>query len=123
MRVAQLLLATMFSAALALPVMAQNSTPAVAAPNAAPAVVTKPVAVAPVKTAVVPAAATAAKPATAPVSINTATVAQLDTLPGIGAVRSGKIIAARPYKSLDELVTKKAISAKEFDRIKDKLAL
>lgn len=38
-----------------------------------------------------------------PIDINTATKEELQTLPGIGRVRSKRIIEARPFESLDEL--------------------
>ncbi len=38
------------------------------------------------------------------VNINTATQAQLETVPGIGPARAVQIIAGRPYESVDELV-------------------
>ncbi len=43
------------------------------------------------------------------VSVNFATAAELDVLPGVGPVIAQKIIDNRPYQSLDDLVTKKAI--------------
>lgn len=57
------------------------------------------------------------------VSVNFATTAQLDVLPGIGPVTAQKIIDNRPYQTLDELVTKKAISASLYDKLKDSLSL
>ena len=59
---------------------------------------------------------------TSVVNINTGTATELSTLPQIGKVRSAKIIAARPYKSVDELVTKKVLSQKLFDKLKSRLA-
>jgi len=44
-------------------------------------------------------------------------------LPGIGAVTAKKIIDARPYQDIAELVTKKILSQKVFDQIKEKLSL
>ncbi len=38
-----------------------------------------------------------------PVDINNATQAELEALPGVGAATAKKIIAGRPYKSVDEL--------------------
>lgn len=61
----------------------------------------------------------ATMPKGAPVNINTASSADLDKLPQIGPKRAAKIIANRPYKSIDELVTKKAIPKSVFEKIKD----
>ncbi|HSX58209.1 MAG TPA: ComEA family DNA-binding protein [Candidatus Saccharimonadales bacterium] len=52
------------------------------------------------------------------VNINFATETQLDTLPGIGAVTAGKIISGRPYKSIDELLSKKIVGKATFEKIK-----
>lgn len=50
-----------------------------------------------------PKTATAPKTAAAKVDLNTATVEQLQEIPGIGDVYSKKIVAGRPYKSIDGL--------------------
>ncbi len=64
---------------------------------------------------------TSSTPATGLVNVNTATPAELDALPQIGEKRSAKIIKNRPYKTIDELVTKKALSKGIFEKIKDKI--
>jgi len=53
--------------------------------------------------------------------INSATEAQLSTLPGIAKARSEAIIKGRPYKGKDELVSKKIIPQNVYNEIKDKI--
>jgi competence protein ComEA len=60
---------------------------------------------------------------TGKININTATESELDTLPGIGPVRAGDIIAGRPYKSIDELLSKGAVGEKTFEKIKDQVTV
>ena len=55
------------------------------------------------------------------IDINSATKAQLDALPGIGAARADAIIKGRPYKGKDDLVNKKVIPHNVYDGIKDKI--
>ena len=55
------------------------------------------------------------------INVNSASEAQLDKLPGIGPVTAGKIISQRPYSTIDDLLTKKVVSQKVFDQIKDKI--
>lgn len=70
----------------------------------------------------------AAKPkaaAAAPVSvsINTATAAELAAVKGLSKVVAAAIVAARPFKSLDELVKVKGMGVKSFDKLKGSLSL
>ncbi|WP_462325181.1 ComEA family DNA-binding protein [Desulfoplanes sp.] len=55
------------------------------------------------------------------INLNTATEAQLTTLPGIGAVIASRVIEfrkAHPFKSVDEIMDVKGIGPKVFAKIK-----
>ena len=58
---------------------------------------------------------------TGKINVNTASSSELDTLPGIGPVTAQKIISGRPYSSVDELLSKKAVGASTFEKIKDRI--
>jgi len=49
--------------------------------------------------------------------LNSATREELIKLPGIGDATADKIIAARPFKSKNELVSKKLVSQSEYNKI------
>ena len=66
------------------------------------------------------AAPTAAKKADL-IDINSATEAQLSTLPGVAKARSEAIIKGRPYKGKDELLSKKIVPENVYNDIKDKI--
>jgi len=53
----------------------------------------------------------------APVDLNSASQKELEALPGVGEATAKKIIAGRPYKSVDEL-TKAGVPAKTVDSLK-----
>jgi len=57
------------------------------------------------------------------ISINSASAEELDKLPGIGPVTAQKIIAGRPYGSVDELLSKKAVSNSVYEKIKAQIGL
>lgn len=53
------------------------------------------------------------------IDINSGTLDQLKTLVGVGDTYAKKIVEGRPYKQMDELVTKKVIPQITYDKIKD----
>jgi competence protein ComEA len=56
------------------------------------------------------------------VNLNRASQSDLEDLPGIGPVTAGKIIAARaeqPFATLDELVTRDVLTARQLEQIAD----
>lgn len=52
------------------------------------------------------------------VNINMASLVELDKLSGVGAVTAQKIIDSRPYSSIEELLTKKAVTRSVYEKIK-----
>lgn len=65
-------------------------------------------------------AATAAKPADL-IDVNSASQGDLEKLWGVGPVRAKAIIAGRPYKGKDELLSKKLVPQNVYDKIKDQI--
>ena len=61
------------------------------------------------------------------VSINTATIATLDTLPGIGGVLAGRIVSYRnsngPFTTLEDVKKVNGIGDALFEQIKDSICL
>lgn len=59
-----------------------------------------------------------ATPAAPKVDINSAAKPDLVKLPGIGEAIADKIIAGRPWKKIDQLVSKKVLTASVYAKIK-----
>lgn len=57
------------------------------------------------------------------ININTSSETELDTLVGIGSVKAGNIVKNRPYKTLEEMVTKKVITKKNLEDNKDRMTV
>lgn len=57
------------------------------------------------------------------VNINDASQAELEALSGIGPVTAQKIIEARPYSGVEELLTRKIVRKSVFEDNKDKLSV
>lgn len=57
------------------------------------------------------------------ISINTASLEGLDSLPGVGSVTAKKIMDARPYSSLEQLLQQKIIPLSTYEKIKDRIEL
>lgn len=55
------------------------------------------------------------------VDINTASVAQLRALPGIGDVYAQRIVDGRPYSSKDQLYTKGILPRSVYEKVKNRL--
>lgn len=56
---------------------------------------------------------------TGKISLNNATQAEIETLPGVGPVTASKIISSRPYNDVAQLISKKAVSKSVYEKIKD----
>lgn len=59
----------------------------------------------------------------AKININTASLLELDSLPGIGLVYAQKIVSGRPYRQVLDLVTKKVVPLSLYGKIKDRISV
>ncbi|QQS46138.1 MAG: helix-hairpin-helix domain-containing protein [Acidobacteriota bacterium] len=68
-----------------------------------------------------PVAQPAAQGAAGKINLNTATTAELETLPGIGRVLAGRIVAHRkahgPFRRIEDVIIVRGMSAARFRRI------
>ena len=74
-----------------------------------------------------PSAHTAAKPAAGIVNLNTASAADLEALPGIGAKTAARIIEYRqkngPFKKVEELMNVRGVGEKNFLKLKAQITV
>jgi len=98
MRLGRYLAAMGLSALLAMPVVAQTTSPSKS----------------PTPPAATPKAAEL-------LDINSATAEELDKLPGVGPARAKAIIANRPYNGKDDLAQRKIIPPNVYNQIKDRI--
>ena len=57
------------------------------------------------------------------ININAGSQAELEALPGIGPATAVKIIAGRGYSRIEDLLTRKIVTAKVFTAIKDSISV
>jgi competence protein ComEA len=57
------------------------------------------------------------------VRVNSATPEELMRLPGVGPALAARIVAARPFASLDELLRVRGIGPKTLDKLRDRARL
>jgi len=57
------------------------------------------------------------------VDVNAASKTELTSLPGVTDAVAERIINGRPYDNTDQLVTKRVVTADEYDKIKDRVAV
>ena len=57
------------------------------------------------------------------ININTATLAELDTLPGVGPSTAQRILDGRPYGKIEDLMRVKGIGQATFDKLKDHITV
>jgi competence protein ComEA len=57
------------------------------------------------------------------VDVNSASKADLMSLPGISGAEADKIIAARPYDNKDQLVTRRVLTQAQYDHVAQRLTV
>ena len=56
------------------------------------------------------------------IDINSATLTDLKSLPGVGTAYARKIVEGRPYTSVDDLKARKVLSSGTYDKIRDRIS-
>ncbi|HTY12744.1 MAG TPA: ComEA family DNA-binding protein [Candidatus Omnitrophota bacterium] len=57
------------------------------------------------------------------VNVNTASASELDSLPGIGPATAAKIIEARPFSKLEDIMKVPRLGKSKFEKLKDRITL
>ena len=57
------------------------------------------------------------------VSVNSASIAALETLPGIGPAMAQRIVEGRPYGTVEDLLDVKGIGPKTLEKLRDRVTL
>lgn len=57
------------------------------------------------------------------IDLNTATPAELETLPGVGPATAQRIIDGRPYSAIEDLLRVKGIGPATFEKLKDHITV
>lgn len=55
-------------------------------------------------------------------NLNTASLAELESLPGVGPTLARRIVAARPLKSLEDLDQVKGIGPSQLAKLRDRVS-
>jgi len=58
-----------------------------------------------------------------PTDLNTASLREIEELPGVTPSMAERIVAGRPYGDVDELLDRKILSHRELERIKKKVTV
>ncbi len=58
-----------------------------------------------------------------PINLNTASLQEIETLPGVTPSMAKRILDGRPYGDIDDLVDRKILSHRELERIKKKVTV